>query len=175
MARFFFLDSVFKHNTGPRSAMLKCNSDPKCPVNCKNISQRVQLNPRLDTVYAEVLQESIVKGIQLQYILLSSKGHPMFEMIVLTCKADTKSVEVRGMGMWACEVNSYQRTFYHGSSSNHAAQTGIPMRSFFFFTVFRPVSRRTSSSSDSSISSSAEKRIWGEKKQERERDIVRPN
>lgn len=33
------------------------------------------------------------------------------------------------------------------------------MRSFFFFTVFKPVSRRTSSSSDSSISSSAENRI----------------
>ena len=41
-----------------------------------------------------------------------------------------------------------------------ASQTGIPMRCFFFFTVFRPLRRRTSSSSESSISSSAEKRIW---------------
>lgn len=46
-----------------------------------------------------------------------------------------------------------------GWKSRHSGQTGIPMRSFFFFTVFKPLSRRTSSSSDSSISSSAENRI----------------
>lgn len=40
-------------------------------------------------------------------------------------------------------------------------QTGMPRRCFFFLTVLRPVSLRTSSSpSESSISSSAEKRIW---------------
>lgn len=58
-------------------------------------------------------------------------------------------------GECVCEVSSYQRK----PDPVVTGQTGIPMRSFFFFTVFMPVSRRTSSSSDSSISSSAEKRI----------------
>lgn len=153
----FFPNRVFNQSTPHRSAMSKCNSDLKYLVNCRNISQCVKLNPGLDTVYAEVLQKSTVKGIQLQYVPLSSKS-------ILCLKRWCQLLRLM-QNLWRygkCICGPVRWTATRGNRSTlarHAGQTGIPMRSFFFFTVFKPVSRRTSSSSDSSISSSAEKSI----------------
>lgn len=134
--------------------MSKCNSDLKYLVNCKNISQRIKLNPTLEFMTRSSRTINNNKGNSTTVYSSVIKGQPMFEKTVSTLKADTESVEVRGVrtvcGPARCTAIRLAR---------HTGQTAIPIRSFFFFTVFRPVSRRTSSSSDSSISSSAEKRI----------------
>lgn len=101
MMGFVFPNSVFKHNTHPRSAMSKCNSDLKYQVICKNISQCVKLNPRLDTVYAEVLAGVDSKGNSVKVYASVIRGCPMFEKTVSPPTADTEIC--RGMGnvyMW---------------------------------------------------------------------------
>lgn len=157
MMGFFFPNSVFKHNTHPRSAMSKCNSDTKYLVNCENTSQCVKSNPWFSLCRSPPGVNS--KGNSITVYCSVIKGHPILEKVVSTPKAWICGGKGNVQYMWACEVNSYQRKLGRSSLARHTGQTGIPIRSFFFFTVFRPVSRRTSSSSDSSISSSAEKRI----------------
>lgn len=83
--------------------------------------------------------------------ITSISDHPLFQKFSLFTICSSSWRWTVSEPVWELQENK--------SSSRSTRHTGIPMRSFFFFTVFAPVNLRTSSSSDSSISSSAEKRI----------------
>lgn len=79
-----------------------------------------------------------------------------------TCRS-TSRLEVNMVGSRECGRTQIQTATI--MILNH---TGIPRRCFFFFTDLSPVILRTSSSqSESSISSSAENRIWPAKEKMR--------